>query len=366
VADLDGDGDKEIIAGYSDGVYIWHHDGTPYSIQPKIFSNPAYYFHSSPVICDLDGDGQKEILIVGSKIRTPISSTDISTTGIIYALKPNGTVLSGWPTQSFPISRQNLPQEISVGDLNNDGNLEVVTIGTDIIKVWNKSGTLILSTSLQGVSGWLNNPILADVDGDNDIEILAASQDDDKLYAIKSNGTSVVGFPLRVDVPFMRMSPCVIDVDNNGKNEIIAAAGNQIYMWETNGNLNHIEWGSERHDPQNTGEYFKRCSNTLIKSNTVWNSNREVCDNIIVESGTLTLNAACTLTMNESSMIIVRPGGNLVIDGGSILNANMKALAGSAVVLKNNGYVRLHQQGEFNICEEATFDYLQGDIDITP
>jgi len=30
----------------------------------------------------------------------------------------------------------------------------------------------------------------------------------------------------------------VADVDNNGKNEVIAAAGSKIYMWETNGNPN--------------------------------------------------------------------------------------------------------------------------------
>lgn len=38
VADLDGDGNKEIIAGYSDGVYIWRYNGTPYSANP-VFSS---------------------------------------------------------------------------------------------------------------------------------------------------------------------------------------------------------------------------------------------------------------------------------------------------------------------------------------
>ena len=92
----------------------------------------------------------------------------------------------------------------------------------------------------------------------------------------------------------------------------------------------------------------------------------EVCDHIIVESGTLTLSSTCTLTMKESSMIIVRSGANLVIDGATISGANIKALPQSSITLKNNAYVKLRKKGEFNILLGATFDYQQGSIDITP
>ena len=137
-------------------------------------------------------------------------------------------------------------------------------------------------------------------------------------------------------------------------------------MWETNGNPARIEWGSDRHNPRNTGEYFKRCPKTLIQSNTVWNSNRDVCDNIIIASGTLTIEPTATVTMSNSSMIIVKAGGELVIDGGSVLNTNIKALPGSKVVIKGNGYVKLAKKGEFNIEKGAQFDYIYGNIDIMP
>ena len=367
VADLDGDGDKEIIAGYSDGVYIWHHDGTFYSNNAKIFSDPDYYFYSSPVICDWDGCGQKEILIVGSKIKSSGNPSE----GVVFVLKQDSTEISGWgkmqgwPTATFPISAENLSQEISVGDLYGDGHLSVVSLGQNSLKIWDQFGNLI-SVPLSGVNGQLNTPMLADVDGDDEIEIIAVTRNGDKVYGIKPDGTSALGFPLHAEEVFDRSSPCVIDLDNNGKSEVIAAAGNKVFVWETNGDPARIEWGSERNNPENTGEYRKACPKTIIRENTTWSSNREVCDNIIIESGTLTLSSTCTLTMGESSMIIVRPGANLVIDGATILGANLKALPQSSVTLKNNAYVKLRKNGEFKILLGAALKNQYGKIDITP
>ena len=63
VADLNGDGYKEIICGDGNGnLYVWQHDGSPYLRSP-FFTREGKNLMSSPVICDFDGDGQKEIII---------------------------------------------------------------------------------------------------------------------------------------------------------------------------------------------------------------------------------------------------------------------------------------------------------------
>jgi hypothetical protein len=345
VADLDEDGDMEIIAGDPNGVFIWHHNGTPYSTNP-IFSRQGYYFHSSPVICDLNDDGQKEIVITASKHTT--SAQDGPTNGIIYVLKPNGTVLQGWPTQSFPIASRDISQEVSVGDLYNDGNLYVVTFAQDYAKVWDKSGNIISSTYLRGVYGTQNVPVLADVDGDDIADILAESQTEGKLYAIKPDGTNVVGFPLHADIKFSRASPCVTDLNNSGKNTIIAGSGNKVYAWETNGYPSRIEWGMERFNAQNTGEYFKHCSETVITANTVWNSNMEVCGDIVVQSGTLTLNSGCTLKMNSETKIIVQPGAKLAVNGGTITNMYPNVLW-QGIVVQGSTTTPQHEQTQGSV-----------------
>ena len=356
VADLDGDGDKEIIVGNNDNICVCHHDDaecTPiYSI-----AGSGYRFRSSIVVADIDGNGQKKILTAALKETSPYQ-------GKIYVINTDGTPDSRWGTQTISYQDNWYSQDIAVGDLDGSGTLNVVAVGVNEVKIWDNAGVLVRTISgIPNPEPGPKNPILADVDGDDEVEIIFDSSDSKNIYAYKQDGTKALGFPLKGSTNYEFMM-CVADVDNDGKTEIISASGDKMQVWQTNGNPEKIEWGSERHNPQNTGEYTK-CSQTVIRTNTVWNSNMEVCDNIIVESGTLTLSAACILTMQGSSMIIVRPGANLVIDGGQILNANVKALSQSSVTLQNNGYVKLRKTGEFNITSGATFNYQQGKIDIT-
>ena len=59
-ADLDNDGDLEIVTARKSGVaYIFHHDATPYSNFPTSLSGDI---ESSPAIGDVDGDGDYEIV----------------------------------------------------------------------------------------------------------------------------------------------------------------------------------------------------------------------------------------------------------------------------------------------------------------
>ena len=59
LADIDSDGDIEIVAAAYTGVFAWHHDGTLLPDYPL----ETGWSRSSPTITDLDGDGDIEILI---------------------------------------------------------------------------------------------------------------------------------------------------------------------------------------------------------------------------------------------------------------------------------------------------------------
>ncbi|MCB0035695.1 MAG: VCBS repeat-containing protein, partial [Anaerolineales bacterium] len=77
IDDMDGDGDKEIIfGGFDKGLYILNHDGTTVAGFPidsalryrfpawqDLMGHLADTIWSSPAIADLDGDGTKEIII---------------------------------------------------------------------------------------------------------------------------------------------------------------------------------------------------------------------------------------------------------------------------------------------------------------
>lgn len=356
VADLDNDGDKEIIAGYENGVYIWHHDGSFFAELPN-FRNEDYIFSSSPVICDLDNDGEKEIIIT-AKNKNQTSDC------IVFAIKLDGKLVPGWDgTQTFPFTWvdgfKRATNELSVGDLNHDDELEVCATGDGVLKVWNNRGELLISRKESGITGNKNAPILADVDGDSYVDIIYTCGA--SICAIDRNGNTIKGFPISTDDTFTR-TPCVADIDGDGKNELVAADKSNIYVWKTKGNAQIIEWGSERHDSWNTGEYRKICEPRLILSNTTWNEG-DPCGNVIVEKGTLTIPYGKNLSLTDkTSKIIIRKGGTLVVDGGKVSNANVLALPGGRVELKNGGTIQLRQKGKVAIKEGATFLNLYGSI----
>jgi len=369
VADLDGKGEKEIIAGYTDGIYVWRRDGKPFGTKNPFFTLPGYNFASSPVVCDINNDGKKEILLSAFLTDKPTSCR-------ILAIDTSGVMLPGWDTtrtentytstanNSWTI---NLTKEIVVGDLEGNDSLDVVAVGANGINIWNNNGKLS-TINLPGLESQGRYPLLADIDGDNEAEIIVTSFSEGKIYGYKRSGAQVLGFPLQTDLIFGNATPVIADLDGDGKSEIAAGTpgDKKIYVWKTNGNPNRIEWGSARHDARNTGEYQKICPPTQILSNTAWNSIMDICNNLIVEPGaTLTLNSACKLNMNGASMLIVRPGANLVIDGATILNANIKAMPQSSVTMKNNGYIKLRENGEFNILLGAAFDNQLGSIENT-
>jgi hypothetical protein len=60
-ADLDNDGDLEVIAANKSGMFfIFHHDGTNFNGFPLSLNQ---YIESSPVVADLDEDGDYEIAV---------------------------------------------------------------------------------------------------------------------------------------------------------------------------------------------------------------------------------------------------------------------------------------------------------------
>jgi len=367
VADLDGDGDMEIILACDDGIYVWHHDGKNFiPNQQPIYTVPnGYKFRSSVVICDIDGDGNKDILTCATTVTSPPYK------GMIFAiktdtilLKTNNALINGWgTTQTIPHSNNFYYIDISVGDLDNDGALEVVACGGDSLKIWKNTGVLKTAIKLpESASSGACAPILADVDGDPDIEVVMALSNSKNIYAYKHDGSRVLGFPIQAaDIPVDNL--CIEDVDNDGFNELISVNSDKIQMWRTDGLASRIEWGRDRHNQFNTGEYHKICNPMLISSNTTWSSTQAICGEIIVKSGTLTINNNCNVSMDNSSMILVMSGATLQVDGGNLLNSNVKVLQGGHLIIENNGTIQIRRNGEFNVTLGATFDLLYGSVE---
>lgn len=186
---------------------------------------------SSPNIADIDGDSVWDIVLTTyGKGPDPYSS------GYVYVLDTKGDALPGWPKQtSAPF-----PASAVVGDIDGDGDAELVAGDWSSAYVWNGDGSL-----LPGWPKWVGTyvtPSLADLDKDGDLEIIYCGTGN-RLYVWQADGSSMPGWPFAS--PELVGSPAVADIDNDGTLEIIAATYRgpvgpdpfQVYAWETDGSV---------------------------------------------------------------------------------------------------------------------------------
>ncbi|NPD47921.1 C25 family cysteine peptidase [Lentimicrobium sp. S6] len=316
--DLDNDGSKEIVIGLKGGIYIYNHDGSDFVANTNPVYTDAGRMDCPVIAADIDGDGEFEIIFMSIK----------NYVGYVYALEANGNLVSGWDNHDH-----NIPLSISYGnfyqlpyftyaDVNMDGIFEILIADNERLLVWNQTGGEVLDKVLPtGFLGRCLQPLVADIDGiDDECEIILTSNYGE-IYAFKYNGDPVVGWPLYLSDNTASI-PLIADINGNGKNEIIASSYSDIFIWDTEGSAAMNEWGRFRLNSYNNAVYDKSCSyNPIpmeISGNASWNTERVIDSDVIINSGTLTINANVKLA--SLSKIIVKPGAQLIVNNAKLSN----------------------------------------------
>lgn len=100
-----------------------------------------------------------------------------------------------------------------------------------------------------------------------------------------------------------------------------------------------------------------------ITTSVVWNTDKKMCGDIVIKTGaTLTITSNSIVKLQPQKTIIIESGGKLIVSGGKIENANIKAKNGSKLTLLNNGKLYLQEEDNLVIDFGATFDFEQGEI----
>jgi len=311
VADFDNDGHKEIVFGLEGGVYLWSSHATP-QLFPLVSINGERT--DCPVIAtDIDGDGDLEILYMAIK----------NGNGYVRAINTDGTSVTNWSgdTHLVPLSNTSMdwawPPYFCVADIDNDGSIEVFVADGGVLKMWDNEGNMfgIGEIHISDLDCRYFQPVIADVDGNGDCEIVIPSQNG-YIYAYKPNGDVVPGWPLAV--VDLATIPAITDIDGDGYNEVIAAAQTELYVWHTEGESKYNQWDRFRYNKHNNAVYEIPCSyNEVpleITSTQVWNDDRHVNRDVIVNNGAQ-LTIKSEMRLSEDSKIIVKPGGRLILDG---------------------------------------------------
>jgi uncharacterized membrane protein len=162
IGNLDLDPDPEIVlAAYNDGLYVLDHDGT------QLFYTPTGIYPTVPVLADLTGDGVLDILYAQNKT---ISLLDYYNGGVIEWTRTHtytGYSLSTFGTPAIA--------DVDGKQPGGDAGPEVVINWGSYVDVLDEDGSLLWNYSL-GYDYYRPSPItIADVDGDGEIELLTAS-----------------------------------------------------------------------------------------------------------------------------------------------------------------------------------------------
>ncbi|WP_165360674.1 FG-GAP-like repeat-containing protein [Candidatus Chloroploca sp. Khr17] len=117
-ADVDGDGDRELVVGSDDDkLWIWHHDGSRLAGWPQATGADIF---GTPAVGDIDGDGIAEVLV---------GSDDAH----VYAWHRDGQTVAGWP-RAMTLAVKGAP---ALANVDADPALEVV--GADmggVLRLW--------------------------------------------------------------------------------------------------------------------------------------------------------------------------------------------------------------------------------------
>jgi hypothetical protein len=211
VADVDYNGDLEVVftafESPSYWLYVLNHDGTVLPSFPI-----AGTFVNWPVsLADVDGDGRLEILV------TEAGPSDWG--NVLTCYRYDGTVL--WTKTASCCTRAF--RTPAIADVDLDGTLDVFAFAgaTNPGQLW------LLDNNGNAMPGWpifwdssapSRDPVLSDIDGDGDLEILMSQAQTGNIWAWHHDAAVVSGYPLSILEGEFRIA----DMEGDGPKEMTA------------------------------------------------------------------------------------------------------------------------------------------------
>jgi FG-GAP-like repeat/Abnormal spindle-like microcephaly-assoc'd, ASPM-SPD-2-Hydin len=239
--DFDRDGKVDIATNTSDStgrgvvsVAFGNGDGT-FQVDTflNVFSGFSYY-PVSVLADDFTGDGKTDLLEVLGSIRS-------GPAGAVLPGNGNGTFQA--PTwfgvQSCPANLVLVPCPSARADLNGDGKLDAVITGAEgagasVVGVFlgNGDGTFRPEVDYRGAGSSI---ALGDINGDGNIDIVTSGDSANSLSLLFGNGDGTFGFPTTVAINESADFVAMADLNKDGHLDLAVATGSAVAILLGNG-----------------------------------------------------------------------------------------------------------------------------------
>jgi hypothetical protein len=215
VGDICGDYRMEVVVGCQDG-YIYAFDNTGSEVWNKNMGNPV---ENTPALADLDDDGKLEVII---SVSGDLNSA-------LYVLEGDGSDYSGsWPL-SFTAPDIS---SAAVGDMDDNGSFEISVAVSGFTDPVLHSNICLLDEAGGNYSvNWPVNidtvvvaaPVMGNIAGTaGNLELVVCALSG-QIHGIDLAGTDIWSKPVEVK-GCIEKSPALIDVDNDGLQEIAVSS----------------------------------------------------------------------------------------------------------------------------------------------
>jgi hypothetical protein len=233
--DLDMDGDMDVLgaASYSNLISWWRNDGgNPIAWTEQTIGASADGAKSVRV-ADLDDDGDNDV--VGASIFD---------NEVTWWRNDGGDPIQ-WTEFTIDSSFAGA-HRVQTIDIDDDGDQDILAVayfGHEIAWYRNDEGDPLAWTKQTIGTGFLNACIAqaADLDGDGDSDVAASAQtSDDVAWWRNDGGSPIVWTKFFIDDNFDRVWPLyVCDLDDDGDEDVLAASGwagiHEVRWWENSG-----------------------------------------------------------------------------------------------------------------------------------
>jgi outer membrane protein assembly factor BamB len=256
VADVDNDDTPEVVFGtFYGNVFCLNGEDGSICWQKNLGSNS--YIQSDPAILDVNDDGQLEVVIAqwagdcrvytlwgnnGSVLWYSDLPSDYMYHGCSFAdldedEKPE-LVIGSYDTHVYVFNAEDgslawqydtpyyIGAPTSIGDLNNDGHLEVVFVSYNILGVLSHTGSLLWSVTTGG--NMFRGAALSDIDGDGTLDVVFGSEDGILRALNGSNGQVIWTCDLQAHYGMvfeMDHAPVIADLNNDGRLDVFVIGG---------------------------------------------------------------------------------------------------------------------------------------------